>query len=192
VLAIWFSGIVPSTVLGTIQRELRSSRRCDNGYAEVDRRDAGQTLGLLAFLPEEGEGEVDALNLTEPCLVFGAGSAGQQVVLGTAVGHPGRGDPGRQVITVVREGTRELQELPASSDAFVWLRLYQAEMKGLTPRGRRQPLWWTLRRPARPLTYHAVHRMFERVNEKAGSAATLRPPPRGRDRGRRRVGCAVL
>jgi hypothetical protein len=59
-------------------------------------------------------------------------------------------------------------------------------------RGRRQPLWWTLRRPARPLTYHAVHRMFERVNEKAGSAATLRPPPRGRDRGRRRVGCAVL
>ena len=27
--------------------------------------------------------------------------------------------------------------------------------------------------PVRPLTYHAVHRMFERVNEKAGSAATL-------------------
>ena len=39
-------------------------------------------------------------------------------------------DRGRQVITVVRKGTRELQELPASSDAFVWLRLYQAEMKG--------------------------------------------------------------
>ena len=82
-------------------------------------------------------------------------------------------DPGRQVITVVRKGTRELQELPASSDAFVWLRLYQAEMEGLIPRGRRQPLWWTLRQPVRPLTYHAVHRMFERVNEKAGSAATL-------------------
>jgi integrase len=82
-------------------------------------------------------------------------------------------DPGRQMITVVRKGTRELQELPASSDAFVWLRLYQAEMEGLIPGGRRQPLWWTLRRPVRPLTYHAVHRMFERVNEKAGSAATL-------------------
>ena len=78
-------------------------------------------------------------------------------------------DPGRQVITVVRKGTRELQELPASTDAFVWLRLYQVEMDGLIPRGRRQPLWWTLRRPVRPLTYHAVHRMFERVNERAGT-----------------------
>ena len=82
-------------------------------------------------------------------------------------------DPGRQLITVVRKGTRQLQELPASTDAFVWLRLYQVEMGGLIPEGRQQPLWWTLRRPARPLTYHAVHRMFERVNQKAGTAATL-------------------
>jgi integrase len=82
-------------------------------------------------------------------------------------------DPGRQVITVVRKGTRELQELPASTDAFVWLRLYQVQMEGLIPRGRRQPLWWTLRRPARPLTYHAVHRMFERAGRAAGSSATL-------------------
>ncbi len=82
-------------------------------------------------------------------------------------------DPGRQVITVVRKGTRELQELPASTDAFVWLRLYQVEMDGLIPKGRRQPLWWTLRRPVRPLAYHAVHRMFERVNQQAGTAATL-------------------
>jgi site-specific recombinase XerD len=82
-------------------------------------------------------------------------------------------DPGRQVITVVRKGTRETQELPASTDAFVWLRLYQVEMAELIPKGRRQPLWWTLRRPARPLTYHAVHRMFQRVNERAGTTATL-------------------
>jgi len=76
-------------------------------------------------------------------------------------------DPGRQLITVVRKGTRELQELPASTDAFVWLRLYQVEMEGLIPKGRRQPLWWTLRRPVRPLTYHAAHRMFERAGEAA-------------------------
>jgi site-specific recombinase XerD len=82
-------------------------------------------------------------------------------------------DPGRQVITVVRKGTRELAELPASTDAFVWLRLYQVQMEGLIPRGRRQPLWWTLRRPVRPLTYHAVHRMFERAGRAAGSSATL-------------------
>jgi site-specific recombinase XerD len=82
-------------------------------------------------------------------------------------------DPGRQVITVVRKGTRELQELPASTDAFVWLRLYQVEMERLIPGGRRQLLWWTLRRPVRPLTYHAVHRMFERAGQAAGSSATL-------------------
>jgi integrase len=82
-------------------------------------------------------------------------------------------DPGRQLITVTRKGTRELQELPASTDAFVWLRLYQVEMEELIPRGRRQPLWWTLRRPVRPLAYHAVHRMFERAGEAAGSNATL-------------------
>jgi len=82
-------------------------------------------------------------------------------------------DPGRQLITVVRKGSRQAQELPASADAFVWLRLYQQEMHGLIPAGRRQPLWWTLRRPVRPLTYHAVHRMFERAGEAAGATATL-------------------
>ena len=82
-------------------------------------------------------------------------------------------DPGRQLVSVVRKGSRVTQELPASTDAFVWLRLYQLEMDGVIPAGRRQPLWWTLRRPVRPLTYHAVHRMFERVNVRAGTAATL-------------------
>jgi site-specific recombinase XerD len=85
----------------------------------------------------------------------------------------GGADPGRQLITVVRKGTRELAQLPASSDAFVWLRLYQLEMDGLLPRGSRQPLWWTLRRPFRPLTYHGAHRMFERAGAAAGTDATL-------------------
>ncbi|QNK83643.1 site-specific integrase [Nakamurella sp. PAMC28650] len=85
----------------------------------------------------------------------------------------GGADPGRQLITVVRKGSGAAQQLPASTDAFVWLRLYQLEMDGVIPPGRGQPLWWTLRRPPRPLTYHAVHRMFERVNERAGTAATL-------------------
>ena len=81
--------------------------------------------------------------------------------------------PGRQVIAVTRKGTREVQELPASTDAFVWLRLYQVQMAGLIPRGRGRSLWWTLHQPVRPLTYHAVHRMFERAAGRAGSTATL-------------------
>jgi integrase len=82
-------------------------------------------------------------------------------------------DPGRQLITVVRKGTRAQQELPASTDAFVWLRLYQVEMDGVIPKGRRRPLWWTLRTPVRALTYHAAHRMFERAVARAGGTATL-------------------
>ncbi len=35
---------------------------------------------------------------------------------------------------MTHKGTRELQELPTSTDAFVWLRLYQVEMDGLIPR----------------------------------------------------------
>jgi site-specific recombinase XerD len=85
----------------------------------------------------------------------------------------GGADPGRQLIAVTRKGSRAVQELPASTDAFVWLRLYQLETDGLIPRGRREPLWWTSRRPFVPLTYHAVHRMFERVGGAAGSSATL-------------------
>ncbi|ONI71130.1 integrase [Actinosynnema sp. ALI-1.44] len=82
-------------------------------------------------------------------------------------------DPGRQVITVVRKGNRSVQEVPASPDAFVYLRIYQEQMRGLVPPGRTQPLWWTLRRPYRPLTYHAAHRMFERVNASLGVNWTL-------------------
>jgi site-specific recombinase XerD len=82
-------------------------------------------------------------------------------------------DPGRGLITVVRKGSRGIQELSASTDAFVWLRLYQVEMAEEIPLGRTRPLWWTRRRPPRPLTYHAVHRMFERVNAQVGTSATL-------------------
>ena len=55
----------------------------------------------------------------------------------------------------------------------MWLRLYQVEIQGRIPHGRHQPLWWTSRTPVRPLTYHAVHRMFERAGQAAGSTATL-------------------
>ena len=73
-------------------------------------------------------------------------------------------DPGQQLITVIRKGSRAMQPLPASPDAFVWLRLYQQEMQGLVPSGPDDPLWWTLRRPFRPLAYHAARAMFDRAN----------------------------
>jgi site-specific recombinase XerD len=82
-------------------------------------------------------------------------------------------DPGQQLVAVVRKGSRAIQQVPASADAFVWLRLYQEELRGKVPRGRTQPVWWTLRQPLRPLTYHAAHRMFERANAVLGANWTL-------------------
>jgi site-specific recombinase XerD len=66
-----------------------------------------------------------------------------------------------------------LQQLPASPDAFVWLRLYQAQLTDLVPAGRDQPLWWTLRQPLRALNYHAARAMFTRANAALGSNWTL-------------------
>jgi site-specific recombinase XerD len=85
----------------------------------------------------------------------------------------GDADPGQQLITVVRKGSRAAQQLPASPDAFVWLRLYQQQMRGRMPAGRRQPLWWTLRQPLAALSYHGAHRMFERANALLGANWTL-------------------
>jgi integrase len=85
----------------------------------------------------------------------------------------GDADPGQQLITVIRKGSRVLQPLPASPDAFVWLRLYQAQIGELVPAGCDEPLWWTLRQPFRPLGYHAAYRMFARVNEGLGANWSL-------------------
>lgn len=91
-------------------------------------------------------------------------------LLGATVGDT---DPGRQLITVVRKGTRALQQVPASPDAFVWLRLYQAELEGEVPTGVDQPLWWTLRRPLRQLSYDATRAMFNRANAALGANWSL-------------------
>lgn len=84
-----------------------------------------------------------------------------------------RVNPGEQLIGVVRKGTRVLQWLPASTDAFVWLRLYQQQVRLRLPKGPDRPLWWTLTRPARPLSYDAVRMAFTRANAALGANWTL-------------------
>ena len=85
----------------------------------------------------------------------------------------GSTDPGSQLVTVIRKGSRAMQPLPASPDAFVWLRLYQEETHGLVPAGPDDPLWWTLRRPFRPLSYHAARAMFTRAGASLGANWSL-------------------
>ena len=85
----------------------------------------------------------------------------------------GDADPGSQLVTVIRKGSQAIQQLPASADAFVWLRLYQQQMHGLVRARRDDPLWWTLRRPFRPLAYHAARAMFTRANVVLGANWSL-------------------
>jgi integrase/recombinase XerD len=81
-------------------------------------------------------------------------------------------DAGQQLIIVTRKGTRSRQAIPASSAAFIWLRLYQdtlpadAQVPG-------SPIWWTLRRPLRPLTYDAARAILRRLDDELGSHIRL-------------------
>ncbi|MFF5037687.1 tyrosine-type recombinase/integrase [Nocardia salmonicida] len=83
-------------------------------------------------------------------------------------------DVGQQVIAVTRKGSGAVQRVPASPDAFVWLRIYQEELwRRGAPRGRGFPLWFTLRQPWRRLSYPAARAMFTRAQALLGSNWTL-------------------
>lgn len=81
---------------------------------------------------------------------------------------------GDQLVRVRRKGTHAEQWLPASSEAFVWIRLYLADLG--EPLAPQEPLWWTLRRRDRgeglqrqPMNYEALRAVFRRVNVVLGS-----------------------
>jgi integrase len=80
-------------------------------------------------------------------------------------------DYGRRTITVVSKRSRSLDAVPASADAFVWLALYLAEWGG--PPAAEGPVWWTRRRPRRPLTYHAARAVLARANTLLGTNYSL-------------------
>jgi integrase len=87
-------------------------------------------------------------------------------------------DWGRQLICVRRKGTKALQWLPASPDAFVWLRLYVAEVGEVGPD---ELVWQTLRRRRRgtsdlgrqPLSYDAWRAVLRRANAMLGTNWTM-------------------
>jgi integrase len=84
-----------------------------------------------------------------------------------------RVDIGQQLIGVYRKGSGDLQWLPASPDAFVWLQLYRGEfLEGVSWAGATS-LWVTLRRPYRALTYAAMRAVFVRANASVGTNWTL-------------------
>lgn len=87
-------------------------------------------------------------------------------------------DWGEQQIRVIRKGTRCEQWLPASPEAFVWIRLYLADL--VAPLRPGDPLWQTLRRRDRggglrrqPLNYEALRAVFRRLNQLLGTNWTM-------------------
>ncbi|WP_369181036.1 tyrosine-type recombinase/integrase [Streptomyces mutabilis] len=82
-------------------------------------------------------------------------------------------DWGDQLVRVVRKGTLAEQWLPASPEAFIWIRLYLAEGPPLDPQA---ALWWTLRRrdhgeglAYQVMNYEALRAVFRRVNALLGT-----------------------
>lgn len=79
-------------------------------------------------------------------------------------------DWGDQLVRVVRKGTGAEQWLPASSEAFVWIRLYLNEFDTIPDLN--LPLWWTLRRRdngqglvRQPVTYETLRAVLRRANK---------------------------
>ncbi|WP_312034493.1 site-specific integrase [Actinoplanes sp. TBRC 11911] len=75
---------------------------------------------------------------------------------------------------MIRKGTRAQQWLPASPDAFVWLRLYFNDIGGII--GADDAVWQTvnLRRGAHArLSYDALRAVFRRVNVRLGTNWTM-------------------
>ncbi|MGY1898332.1 tyrosine-type recombinase/integrase [Nocardia gipuzkoensis] len=85
-------------------------------------------------------------------------------------------DWGEQLVRVRRKGSDAEQWLPASAEAFVWLRLYLDEI-GPQLVGGDASVWWTRRRRRmaggllrrQVLTYDALRAIFVRLNECLGT-----------------------
>lgn len=88
-------------------------------------------------------------------------------LLGLQGGHV---DWAGQRIWVISKGSRELEAVPGSPEAFGHLALYFDETG--TP-GTAEPVWRTRRGESRQLTYAAMRRVLQRANARLGTNWTL-------------------
>jgi integrase len=83
-------------------------------------------------------------------------------------------DWGNQLVRVIRKGTRAEQWLPASPDAFVWLRLYFNDLGGMVDAN--DGVWRTVNRRRGVhalLSYDALRAVFRRANARLGTNWTM-------------------
>jgi integrase len=75
-----------------------------------------------------------------------------------------------QRVWVISKGSRALEPVPASPEAFRYLAAYFHEHG--TP-GADEVIWRTLHGKSRPLNYHAARRILQRANDVLGTDWTL-------------------
>ncbi|PZT88534.1 MAG: integrase [Gordonia sp. (in: high G+C Gram-positive bacteria)] len=79
-------------------------------------------------------------------------------------------DWAHQRIWVISKGTRLRRPVPVSPEALMWLAAY---LDNAAHPGPSAPLWRTLRKPERALTYSAARRVLQRANTVLGTNWTL-------------------
>ncbi|MFD6065220.1 tyrosine-type recombinase/integrase [Rhodococcus wratislaviensis] len=93
-------------------------------------------------------------------------------ILGMTVADAHPGDGRIYVQTKGLGGVK--QACPAAPEAFAWLALYLGELADERHRPEpAEPLWWTRRRPLRPLTYTALRAVLTRINDQLGANVSL-------------------
>ncbi|MEV6812582.1 tyrosine-type recombinase/integrase [Micromonospora sp. NPDC051296] len=96
--------------------------------------------------------------------------AAELLSMTVADAHPGNG----QIFVRGKGMGGAKQTCPASPEAFAWLSLYLGELAqdGHRPEPH-EALWWTRRRPFRPLTYTALRAVLRRINDQIGANVTV-------------------
>lgn len=170
-------------VVNPVVRDHRGQGRANAHHNPMERF---RPEGRVRYNPKVPRRRPRALNDDAWGALFDAlGSNRDRALLALAVSNGARAaeilglhgsdvDWGNQQVRVIRKGTRAEQWLPGSHEAFVWLRLYVAEVDGIGPA---DPLWVTLRqrRSANgsmtriPLTYEALRAVVRRANQKLGT-----------------------
>jgi len=99
-------------------------------------------------------------------LLSSGARAAELLSMSVADAYPGAG----QIFVCGKGMGGAKQTCPASPEAFAWLALYLGELaqEGHRPEPH-EPLWWTRRRPYRPLTYTALRAILRRINERIGT-----------------------
>jgi len=175
---------------GPLINPIPLDRRRGRPHAHHNPMDPNRAEGRLRYNPKLPKQQPREIPDEQWCALFGAlGCNRDRALLALAVSNGSRAeevlglcmvdvDWGDQLVRVVRKGTRAEQWLPASPEAFVWLRLYLSDLD--RPLGATEPLWQTRRRRDRgnglerqQLSYDALRKVLTRANEKLGTNWTM-------------------